>query len=88
MSNNLCNEAGKKTIRINDQEVKKAETLGLENVSASTVFSELLDMGVKLHEIKKHKRKEARELRAEAEELEDFYELWGVAGFFWVGVSV
>lgn len=75
MGNNLCNEAGKKSVRINDNEVDDFEELGLADTSASTVFSELLDRALKLKEIQEKKAKEHRELRAEIQEEKMLYGL-------------
>ena len=72
---NLCNEKGKKSVRINDKDVEKAETLGLANTSASTVFSELLDRAMKLQEIQDAKSKEHQKLR---QKIDDERELYGL----------
>lgn len=75
MGNNLCNEAGKKSVRINSNEVDDFEELGLADTSASTVFSELLERALKLEEIKKEKAKEHREVRQEMKEEKMLYGL-------------
>lgn len=75
MSNNLCNEPGKKSVRLNDKDVEKAEDLGLDDVSASTVFSELLDRAKQLKKIRDEKRKEHVDIRQELESERQLYGL-------------
>lgn len=73
MSNNLCNEPGKKSVRINGDEVDDFEELGMADTSASTVFSDLLEMALKLKEIQEEKAKEHREIRDKLAEEKRLY---------------
>lgn len=75
MANNLCNEPGKKSVRLNEEDVRRARELGLEDTSASTVFSRLLEMAQTLEQIRDRKREEHREKR---ERLRDEEELYGL----------
>jgi len=75
MSNNLCNEPGKKSVRINGDEVDDFEELGLADTSASTVFSELLERALLLKKIQDEKIKEHREIRQEIRHEENLYGL-------------
>lgn len=75
VGNNLCNEPGKKSVRINSSEVDDLEELGMADISASTVFSDLIEKAKKLKEIQEHKKKEHRETR---EKLRDEAELYGI----------
>lgn len=74
-SSNLCNEPGKKSVRMNEKDVKKAERLGYADTSASTIFSDLLDDAIKLQVIQDKKKQEHREKR---QELQDEAELYGI----------
>jgi len=75
MGTNLCNEPGKKSVRLNGKDVERAEELGLADVSASTVFSELLKRAVELEKIRRRKREEHRERREELRDEAEFYGL-------------
>lgn len=75
MSDNLCNEPGKKSVRINSDDVDNAELLGLSNTSASTVFTELLERAVLLKKIQDKKKEEHRKQREKIRDEADFYGL-------------
>ena len=73
MGNNLCNEEGKKSVRLNSKDVERAENLGLADTSASTVFSELLERAEVLEKIRRRKKKQHREKRRELQDEAEFY---------------
>lgn len=75
MANNLCNESGKKSVRMSETDVKKAEELGLANTSSSTVFSELFKRAMLLQEIQKDAEEEVNDLKRQIREKEEKYGL-------------
>lgn len=74
-SNNLLNEPGKKSARINDKDVERAKILGIEDVSASTGISRLLEKAVELQEIKDELRKKFDSEQEEIERKKRLYNL-------------
>lgn len=77
MSNNTLEDtSNKKSVRVNSDDQDNVEKAGYDlGTSASTLFSELAKDAAKLREIQEEKRKEVREKREEARDLEDKYNL-------------
>jgi len=76
MSNNTCEDVGKKTIRINEGDQDNIEAAGYSlGTSASTLFSDLAEDAALLAKIQDMKKSEIRELREKARDLESQFNI-------------
>jgi len=76
MSNNTCEDVGKKTIRINQDDQDNIEAAGYDlAISASTIFSDLAEDAALLAKIQDMKKSEIRELREKARDLESQFNI-------------
>lgn len=76
MSDNTCEDVGKKTIRINEDDQDNVEAAGYPlDKSVSTLFHELAEDAALLAKIQDMKKSEIRELREKARDLESQYNI-------------
>ena len=75
-NSNTCEDVGKKTIRINEDDQDNIEAAGYDlGTSSSTLFHELAEDAALLAEIQDMKKSEIRELREKARDLESQFNI-------------